>query len=104
MIATDMRASFQETPDTTPYTAVKPQQDLLERNPEVKALHGPARDAAVRSAKFRWDVPDAAPSGELNRILWHSIKGWSTPYPGVRRAVFAPLEVPEAEEEEEDQP
>lgn len=101
MIATDMRASFQETPDLTPYTAVQPRQDLLERNPEVKALRGPARDAAIRSAKFRWDVPDAAPSRELNRILWHSIKGWSTPYPGVRQAVFAPLEVPEEEGEEE---
>lgn len=100
MIATDMRASFQETPDLTPYTAVKPAQDLLERNPETKALRGAARDAAVRSARFQWDVPDAAPSRELNRILWHSIKGWSTPYPGVRQAVFAPMEV-EAEEEEE---
>ncbi len=100
MIATDMRASFQEEPDTTPYTAVKPEQNLLERNPELKALRGPARDAAARSARFRWDVPDAAPSRQLNRILWHSIKGWSTPYPGVKQAVFAPLEVPEAEEED----
>lgn len=103
MIATDMRASFQETPDLSPYTAVKPQQDLLEKNPELKALRGKAREAARRSAAFNWDVPDAAPSRELNRILWHSIKGWATPYPGVKQAVFAPMEV-EGEEEEEHDP
>jgi hypothetical protein len=103
MIATDMRASFQETPDLTPYTAVKPEQDLLEKNPELKALSGEAREAARRSATFNWDVPDAAPSRELNRILWHSIKGWSTPYPGVKRAVFAPMEIEGEEEEEEEE-
>jgi hypothetical protein len=48
---------------------------------------------------MRWDVPDAAPSDELNRILWHAVRGWSTPYPGVRRAVFAPLAL-ETEDEE----
>ncbi len=101
MIATDMRASFQETPDLTPYTAVKPEQNLLERNPELKALRGKARDAARRSATFNWDVPDAAPSRELNRILWHSIKGWTTAYPGVNRAVFAPMEVEGEEDEDE---
>jgi hypothetical protein len=91
LIAHDMRASFQETPELTPYTAVVPKQDLFERNPAAAALRGEARRAALRSAQFRWDVPDAAPTGELNRILWHSIRGWATPYPGVKQAVFSPL-------------
>jgi hypothetical protein len=91
LIAHDMRASFQETPDLTPYSAVVPKQDLFERNPAAAALRGEARRAALRSAQFRWDVPDAAPTGELNRILWHSIRGWRTPYPGVKQAVFSPL-------------
>ncbi len=59
-------------------------------NPPLKALRGPARSAAIDSAKMRWDVPDAAPTERLNRILWHSIKGWNTAYPGVRQAVFVP--------------
>jgi hypothetical protein len=41
--------------------------------------------------KMRWDIPDAAPTEKLNRILWHQVRGWDTPYPGPRRAVFAPL-------------
>jgi hypothetical protein len=97
-----MRASFTATPDPAPYDAVRPEQDFWEKNPPASALKGKARRAALASARFRWDVPDAAPSRQLNRILWHSIKGWNTPYPGVKRAVFAPLEVGEDEEEEEE--
>lgn len=91
LIAHDMRASFTDKPDTTPYTAEQPEQSLFEMNPPVQALQGRARKAALQSARMRWDVPDAAPTSRLNRILWHSIRGWKTPYPGARQAVFAPL-------------
>jgi len=91
LIANDMRASFQDTPDYTPYQAVEPRQSLYELNPRLDALSGPARRAALDSMKMRFDVPDAAPSERLNRILWHSVRGWNTPYPAVRRAAFAPL-------------
>jgi hypothetical protein len=40
---------------------------------------------------MKWEVPDAVPSDRLNRILWHDSRGWKTPFPGTRRAVFAPL-------------
>jgi len=99
LIAHDMRASFTDTADLTPYTHVRPKQDLYELNPPVSALRGEARRAALASARMRWDVPDAAPSEELNRILWHAVRGWTTPYPGVRRAVFAPLAL-ETEDDE----
>jgi len=91
LIANDMRASFHNTPDYTPYTAVEPRQSLHEMNPKLNALAGPARQAALDSMKMRFDVPDAAPTERLNRILWHTARGWSAPYPGVRQAVFAPL-------------
>jgi hypothetical protein len=91
LIANDMRASFHNTPDYAPYTAVEPRQSLYELNPQLNALSGPARRAALDSMKMRFDVPDAAPTEKLNRILWHTARGWATPYPGVRRAVFAPL-------------
>jgi YVTN family beta-propeller protein len=91
LIANDMRASFHNTPDYAPYTAVEPRQSLYEMNPQLNALSGPARRAALDSMKMRFDVPDAAPTERLNRILWHTARGWATPYPGVRRAVFAPL-------------
>ncbi len=91
MIAHDMRASFGTEADVTPYTAVRPRQSLTELNPQLNALEGEARRAARDSAKMRWDVPDAAPSDRLNRILWHAVRGWEAPYPGTRSAVFAPM-------------
>src|SRR5262245_33082709 len=91
LIANDMRASFQITPDATPYVAVEPKQSLFELNPELRALHGPARKAAWDSARMRFDVPDAAPTGRLNEIVWHQIKGWAARYPGARQSLFAPL-------------
>jgi DNA-binding beta-propeller fold protein YncE len=98
LIASDMRAAFTDTPDLSGYAAAVPEQDLFERNPELKALRGEARRAAADSAKMNWNLPDAAPYKRLNRILWHSIKGWNTPYPGARQAAFAPMAV-EADED-----
>ena len=37
---------------------------------------------------MRFDVPDAAPVEKLNRILWHDVRGWHTPYPGGRARSF----------------
>jgi hypothetical protein len=91
LIAEDMRASFQGIADLTPYSALLPEVSLFDVNPSVKALHGPARDAAVASAHMRFDIPDAAPTERLNRILWHAVRGWETPYPGATHAVFAPF-------------
>ncbi len=91
LIAHDMRNSFTNTPDFRPYAAETPKQSLFEQNPKLQALQGPARDAARDSMRMRFDVPDAAPTERLNRILWHQVRGWNTPYPGTRNAVFAPL-------------
>ncbi|MFN7922322.1 MAG: alkaline phosphatase family protein [Bryobacteraceae bacterium] len=93
LIAHDMRNSFTADADFAPYEAVTPKQSLFDRNPPATALRGEERRAALDSARMRWDVPDAAPSDRLNRILWHAVKGWSTPYPVARRAVFAPLAI-----------
>ncbi|MBL8175697.1 MAG: hypothetical protein JNK48_13570, partial [Bryobacterales bacterium] len=91
MIATEMRASFTDIPDFTPYDAVNPKQSLFERNPSRSALKGKALEAAKASEKMKWHIPDAAPTERVNRILWGAIRGWHVPYPGVRNAVFAPL-------------
>jgi YVTN family beta-propeller protein len=91
LIAHDMRNSFTDAPDLTPYEVEQPKQSLFERNPPVNALRGPARQAALASLKMRFDVPDAAPTEKLNRILWGQIRGWSVPYPGAKSAVFSPL-------------
>jgi YVTN family beta-propeller protein len=101
LIAHDMRNSFRDDPDLTPYTAVQPKQDLFELNPPARALSGPARAAAKDSAKMKWSMPDAAPTERLNRILWGAIKGWSVPYPAPRRSVFSPLSLDVDDEERE---
>lgn len=100
LIATDMRASFTDVADLTRYEAQIPKQDLLEMNPPVTALSGEARKGALASAAMRWDVPDAVPSDKLNRITWHSIKGWNTPYPKPVSAVFSPVQLDLADADE----
>ncbi len=91
MIANDMRASFQNTADFTPYQAVKPAQSLEEVNPPLKALQGEQRRAALDSSRMRWETPDSAPTERLNRIVWHAVKGWGKPYPrGAGRPITKP--------------
>jgi DNA-binding beta-propeller fold protein YncE len=108
LVATDMRESFiapNEKPDFTPYSALEPQQSLYDVNVKVGAITGPfakeRRAAAVASSRMNFSQPDAAPSGRLNRILWHDARGWDVKYPGVRQAVFFPLSVDVADDERE---
>lgn len=100
LIANDMRASFTDTPDVATYSAVAPKQDLFEMNPAASALNGEARKGALASAAMRWDVPDAVPSAVLNRITWHSIKGWDAPYPKTVRAAFSPYQLEDEDADE----
>ncbi|HUX32575.1 MAG TPA: bifunctional YncE family protein/alkaline phosphatase family protein [Gemmatimonadaceae bacterium] len=105
LVAKDMRASFIEpgaAPDLAPYTALEPRQSIYDVNPRLGMLHGPARAGALASSRMRLDMPDAAPSDELNRILWHDARGWNTPYPAVRQSLFFPMSVniPDDEREE----
>jgi hypothetical protein len=51
---------------------------------------------------MRFDIPDAAPTDRLNRILWHEARGWSTPFPGVKQALFFPLSRDLADDEREE--
>jgi hypothetical protein len=51
---------------------------------------------------MRFDIPDAAPSDRLNRILWHEARGWQTPFPGVKQALFFPMSRDLADDEREE--
>jgi len=92
LIATDMRASFKDTPDLKPFKAILPRQSLFELNPPATALTGARRTGALASAKMNFSVPDDVPTAELNRIVWHDVKGWGTPYPGVAQSAFSPFQ------------
>ncbi len=93
MIASDMRTSFQDAPILDAYDHVAPKQSLFEVNPAVHVLRGQARKDAVASMKMRWDIPDAAPTERLNRVLWRQVRGEKAPYPGAKHAAFAPFAI-----------
>jgi hypothetical protein len=82
--ANDMRNSFGAVADFRPYKAAAPQVSLMEINPPASALNGPARVAALASARMDFNEGDAAPAEAVNRMLWHAMRGWDAYYP-VRR-------------------
>ncbi len=101
LIANDMRASFTNEPDFTPYTAIQPKQSLFELNPPLNSLRGQLRQDALDSMRMRFDTPDAAPTEKLNRIVWRQVKGLKSPYPRVKQAVFSALSVDIDDDERE---
>ena len=66
---------YANSPDLTPYTALRPQVPLTERNPA-------AGGAAEASAELDFRLQDRADDDAFNRALWLAIKGPSRPYPG----------------------
>jgi DNA-binding beta-propeller fold protein YncE len=109
LVAPSMAPSFigpDESPNVAPYTALVPTQSLLEVNQSVGSITGPhaaaRRQAARASARMNFGDPDAAPSDQLNRILWHDARGWGTPYPQVQRSLFFPMAVDVEDEDREE--
>ena len=66
--------------DLTPYTALPNKIPLDEMNPAMAGLHGLQRDLARFSMTIDTSQPDSAPADLLNRAIWHSVKGFDTPY------------------------
>jgi YVTN family beta-propeller protein len=93
LIAPSMNASFTNVPDLTTYAREEPKQSLFEVNPPLKSMRGQERRDAVASRGMRFDIPDAAPTEKLNRIIWRSVRGVNANYPQVRHSIFAPLAV-----------
>jgi hypothetical protein len=85
MAATPMDACFMETPDLTPYTHLPNNIPLDELNPEKTALSGKQLHYAELSLEQPLDDIDMADEDTLNRIIWHSVKGYDTPYPVLAR-------------------
>jgi len=85
--ATPMASCFTERANLAPYAVAKNRIPLDEMNPPLKALSGPQRYWALKSLALPLDDIDEADEDTLNRILWHSVKGYDTPYPQVAAAV-----------------
>ena len=78
--ARPMTASFQATPDPTPYVAEKPRVPLDERNP-------PNAPGAKESGKMDFAQADDIDDDLLNDILWRAIRKDDPPAP--TRSFFA---------------
>jgi len=101
LIANDMRNSFQDKPDLTPYKAIEPEYSIYTVSPPLKALNGQAKLDALASMRMNFKVPDAAPTEKLNHILWRDVEGDKVSYPKVKQAVFAPYSSDLTDEEKE---
>jgi YVTN family beta-propeller protein len=85
LAANPMLECFTETPDFTPYQARPNIIPLDEMNPPLAALRGKQLYYAQKSMEMPLDDIDQADEGLFNRIIWHSVKGYDTPYPDLAR-------------------
>ncbi len=80
--ATPMSDCFVDTPDLTPFISVTNNIPLDQMNKEPKKISDAVlRKEAYASARLPLRKPDQCPEDQLNRILWHAMKGSQTPYP-----------------------
>jgi YVTN family beta-propeller protein len=80
LAAEPMFTTFTSKADLAPYTAVPNRIPLDEMNPPLAGLHGLQRELAKFSLTIDSSEPDSAPADLLNRAIWHSVKGFDTPY------------------------
>ncbi len=80
LAAAPMFSAFTSVPDLTPFTALPNRIPLDEMNPSLAGLTGLQKSLAESSMKIDTAEPDTTPADMLNRAIWHSIKGFSTPY------------------------
>jgi Phosphoesterase family len=78
--AQPMFTVFTSKPDFTPYVARPNQIPLNEMNPQLAGLTGLQRELAKFSMTIDSSEPDSASADLLNRAIWHSVKGFDTPY------------------------
>ena len=79
-----MTDCFTDVPDFTPFQALDPQIDMDVVNPPLSELSGDALYWAKRSIEipiWRPGLKSAKDDDDLNRIIWHSMKGYDALYP-----------------------
>jgi YVTN family beta-propeller protein len=81
LTATPMYECFGAEKDLSPYIALPNKIPLDELNPPLRALRGKALYFAQQSLKQNFTYPDAADEDMLNRIIWHSVKGYDVRFP-----------------------
>lgn len=80
-----MADCFTDKPDFTPYKALSNNIPLDEMNPKLASISGKQLHWAKKSMELKLNYNDDLKYAEevmLNQILWYSVKGYDTPYPG----------------------
>src|SRR4029077_20106633 len=88
--ALPMAASFSTERNTDPFDALPNTIPLDEMNGSIASLRGAERKFALASMAMDFSEPDNAPGELLNRVIWHSVKGYETPYPRLAPASCQP--------------
>ncbi|MCU0704647.1 MAG: hypothetical protein MUF18_11780 [Fimbriiglobus sp.] len=76
-----MTDCFADTPDLTPFKARRVNTLLDQLNPAKDQLPKKERVLAEISERQNWSKPDRVDDDEVNRVLWHAMKGVDVPYP-----------------------
>ena len=84
MAANPMVNCFMDKADMTPYRCRPNNIPLDEMNPPLAALKGQQAEDARVSIALPLEEPDKCDEMTLNRILWHSVKGYDVPYPEIK--------------------
>lgn len=79
--ATPMWRCFNDTSDSSGFTAIGPFTDLIEKNTALNEWQ-------QKSEEFDFSKEDRAPDEIFNHVLWFSVKGPLTPCPPPRRSAF----------------
>ncbi len=82
--AEPMWRCFNAQPDLSAFQSVAPQTDINLKNTAMNEWQ-------LRSEHFNLTKEDAVPDLEFNLVLWHGLKGNTTPFPAPKRAAFLKL-------------
>ncbi len=91
--ATPMWRCFSKKPSSTPFTAIKNNIDLDERNVAINRN-------SIKSMEFDLSKPDLINDLEFSQIVWQTIKGLDSPMPAPKRSAF--LVIKEGDEDEDE--
>lgn len=81
LTADPMLDCFTNKPDFAPYTAVKNNIPLDQLNLALDKLDDKELYWAKKSLEQDLDEEDLVDDNVFNRIIWHAVKGYNTPYP-----------------------
>jgi YVTN family beta-propeller protein len=84
--ASPMAECFGQVADLTPFHALPNRVPLNRLNPPLPALRGQAAFWARKSLEQDLSDVDRIDEDVFNRIIWHAVKGYDTPYPGAGTA------------------